>query len=280
MWNEVAQMPLKKLFLVIVLLSVSFPGCSNDTLYTKDAFLMDTVVHFKVKGALSEGLKARAVNNAAARMKELAKRFDYYSGESELAKLNNQKSAENSPSSPEMQQVLVEAERLRKLTKGAFDVKFDRGGKIDLGGIAKGFIVDEGIRILKKQGIKEAIINAGGDMYCMGKYKIGIRDPKDRQRVITVLLVRDKGVATSAAYERGAHITDPRKGEAVIKPGKSVTVAAESCMRADALATALYVMEPREGLSIIEGIDGAECFIIDETGETHASSGLRFREIS
>jgi len=216
---------------------------------------MDTFVRVEVRGGVNKEQAVEAIDKAIGRMKKLA-------------------ALPRTLSSPEMQKVLKESEWLRKLTKGAFDVKFEGSGEINLGGIAKGFIVDEGVVVLKKEGIKAALINAGGDMYCMGRYRIGIRDPRDQRKVMAVLLVRDKGVATSGIYERGPHIVDPRTGIPVMKPGKSATVVAESCMRADGLATALYVFEPQEGLSIIEGIAGAECFIIDETGATYISNGF------
>ncbi|MGB2705918.1 MAG: FAD:protein FMN transferase [Candidatus Omnitrophota bacterium] len=214
---------------------------------------MDTFVRVEVRGGLNKKLAGEAIDNAISRMKKLA-------------------ASPRTLPGPATQKVLKESEQLKKLTNGAFDVKFEGGGKINLGGIAKGFIVDEGIKVLKEHGVKRALINAGGDMYCMGEYKIGIRDPKDRRSVIATLSVCDKGIATSAAYERGTHIIDPRTGRPVEKKFKSVTVIAETCMRADGLATALYVLEPREGLSVIEGIDDTECFIIDETGATYVSS--------
>lgn len=222
---------------------------------------MDTFVRVEIKGSVDKNLAEHATDKTISRMRKLTKQFDCYSGEIEP--------------SPETQKVLEESERLKKLTKGAFDVEFKNDGKINLGGIAKGFIVDEGIAILKEEGIKEALINAGGDMYCMGEYKVGIRDPEDRRKIIAAFSVRDRGVATSGTYERGGHIIDPRTGKVVLKPGKSVTVIAETCMKADGLATALYVLKPREGLSIVENLDGTECFIIDETGAIYVSSGLK-----
>jgi len=247
-------------FLIAGQLSALLTGCTENTPLGKNIPLMDTFVRVEVRDASNRKTAVEALDEAIGRMKKLAAGLDRKSGEYR--------------ETADTRKILDEAARLKKLTGGAFDIKFDGADKIDLGGIAKGFIVDEGIRVLKKHGIKEAIINAGGDMYCMGEYKIGIRDPRDRREVVTMFSARDRGVATSAVYERGAHIIDPRAGKPVIKPGKSVTVVAETCMRSDALATALYVLEAREGLLIIEGTDGAECFIIDETGQTHVSSGF------
>lgn len=165
------------------------------------------------------------------------------------------------------------------------------GVKINLGGIAKGFIVDEGIRVLKASGINNALINAGGDIYCIGGgslaggWRIGISDPRNSREVIATFRVRDKGVATSGGYERFresdkkkfTHIIDPRTGHPVEKILRSVTVVANDCVTADALATALYVLNPHQGLLFIEGIDGAECIVIDENGRFFVSSGLQGR---
>jgi len=176
--------------------------------------------------------------------------------------------------SPEMRKILKRAEEIRKLTKGAFDIRVGPGGKINLGGIAKGFIVDEGISILRKEGVLEALINAGGDMYCMGTYKIGIRAPRPARKIIATLSVTDKGLATSGSYERQAHIIDPRTGVAAPETKKSVTVMADDCMTADTLATALYVLDTEEGLSVIKKFPGAECVIVEDDGEIRASGQM------
>jgi len=168
---------------------------------------------------------------------------------------------------------------------------FKRDGvNMNLGGVAKGFIVDEGIKILKENGIKNALVNAGGDIYALGPgsgpgWKIGIRDPLDENKVIARFTSGNRGIATSGGYERFLrirgrkypHIIDPRTGYPVGEIAKSVTVIAESCMAADALATALYVLGPREGLSMIESVNTAECVIITENGDRFISGGLRGR---
>ncbi len=254
---------------ITILLLLS--ACSKPAKYTKDLLLMDTFVHIKVNDALDGDLKARAIDKTIARMKELEKRFDYFSEDSELSKLN---SGEEISLSPEMSKVLEKSEDLRKITGGAFDIRVGHDKKLDLGGIAKGFIVDEGIKILKESGIKNALINAGGDMYCMWQnFKVGIKDPRNTGKIIATFNVKNKGVATSASYERPSHIIDPRTGKPVEKRFKSITVVANNCMTADGLATALYVLSPQEGLSLIESINDAECFIIDD-GETHISEGF------
>jgi thiamine biosynthesis lipoprotein len=160
------------------------------------------------------------------------------------------------------------------------------GARINLGGVAKGFIVDRAIEVLASAGVTNALIDAGGDLYCMGNgtgrgWRIGIRDPRHRQRIIATLYLSGRAIATSGGYERSitvgtrtiTHVIDPRTGYPVENPLKSVTVIENSCARADALATALYVMSPEEGRAVIESIEGAECIIIDGDDRVYASSG-------
>lgn len=296
------------LFFLIVL-----SGCSPEHHYARDFMLMDTFVRIEARGPLSMRRKKQAVADAASRMKELEKKFDYFSETGELAAINRLKAGDVFAVSDEMFTVLKTARDICKKTEGAFDISASpgvRGGcrlwglngkrktvrikkngiKLNLGGIAKGFIVDEGAEVLKKAGIQDGLINAGGDICCMGfgrnrneGWKIGIRDPANPRRVLTTLTVRDKGIATSGGYARFvkagsktfSHIVDPRTGNPVAEIRKSVTVVARNCMIADALATALYVMAPHEGLALIEGMGPAECIIIREDGRFVTSSGIK-----
>ncbi|MCM8782774.1 MAG: FAD:protein FMN transferase [Candidatus Omnitrophica bacterium] len=134
-------------------------------------------------------------------------------------------------------------------------IEFQKKGMlIDLGAIAKGYAVDCAIKKLKENGIKSALINAGGDIYCLGDkfgkaWQVGIRDPKTK-KIRKVLRLTDKAVATSGDYEvffihrdrRFSHIFDPRKGRPVDAGISSVTIVANDCLTADALATAVFVM--------------------------------------
>lgn len=143
-------------------------------------------------------------------------------------------------------------------------VKFERNGvRIDLGGIAKGYAIDRAGDIMKKNGIKDFIINYGGDMLVCGKkgrepWKIGIKNPDDPSDHLKTLSFRDEecvGLATSGDYERFfvindrkySHIFDPRTGKPVVD-AKSVTVTAENALTADVIATAVSVAIKEDGL--------------------------------
>ncbi len=156
-------------------------------------------------------------------------------------------------------------------------LKLKRGMEIDLGGIAKGFIVDKIAEFLKKNGIKNGLINAGGDIYCFGLnpegeyWKIGIRDPKNREKIIEVIKVSEKGIATSGDYERYikikgekfSHIVNPRTGKTVQNFPVSVTVIASDCTTADGLATGCFVLGVRKGLELLNKLRNTEGFIVD-----------------
>ncbi len=127
--------------------------------------------------------------------------------------------------------------------------------KIDLGGIVKGYGVDEAARIFRLHGIMNFFIDAGGDIYAGGKncngepWRIGIRDPRDRSKIIDIVNVVDKAVATSGDYEQYYHIGG-QKWSHIINPITgypqrdviSATVIAQRAIEADALATALCVL--------------------------------------
>ncbi|MBT8399647.1 MAG: FAD:protein FMN transferase, partial [Rhodothermia bacterium] len=94
-----------------------------------------------------------------------------------------------------------------------------------VGGVAKGYAVDRAVAILKGAGIRSAVVNAGGDLYCLGTnegkpWRVGVRDPDDASSVIHVLHVTDAAVATSGDYQqyfdyegvRYHHILNPETG--------------------------------------------------------------------
>ncbi len=130
-----------------------------------------------------------------------------------------------------------------------------KGVVLDLGAIAKGFMVDKAVARLKKQGIEDALINAGGDMYCLGTnrgkpWKVGIKDPKKLGFFIETKELSNQAIATSGSYEQFfrlegeeySHLIDPRSGYPITNNIRSVSVIADRAAVADALATAFFVM--------------------------------------
>jgi len=156
------------------------------------------------------------------------------------------------------------------------------GKKIDLGGIAKGFIADKLTAYLKENGAKKGIVNLGGNVVVFGKeYKVGIQAPF-KDGVISVLSLKDKTAVTSGIYQRYIeqdgkiyhHIIDTETGYGVENELASVTVVGESSLDCDALSTVCMLSGLEKGLEIIEAQPNTEAVFIDKDNNLTLSSGL------
>jgi thiamine biosynthesis lipoprotein len=226
---------------------------------------------------------ADALDRAFRWFHEVESRCTRFDPESELMQLTARVGVEVEPSA-----ILYEALRFALMaaeqTGGAFDPTMARspGGisyrdvaldperktitvrrplTFDLGAVAKGLAVD--MAACELAALRDFAIDAGGDLYLGGSnergesWRVGIRHPRKEAELIDWLLVSNKAVCTSGDYERPGHILDPRTG---VSPEKvaSVTVVAPSAMLADALATAVFVLGPEDGIPLLEsqGVDG------------------------
>ncbi len=148
---------------------------------------------------------------------------------------------------------------------------------VDLSGIAKGFGVDSIANLLETWGIMNYIVDIGGEMKTQGRkkdnspWKIAIESPiVDKKEIHKVIDLNDRAIATSGDYrnyfekdgKRYSHEINPRTGYPIQHRLASVTVLDSSCMRADALATALIVLGPEEGYQLAERESKAALFII------------------
>ncbi|HUH13071.1 MAG TPA: FAD:protein FMN transferase, partial [Longimicrobiales bacterium] len=136
-------------------------------------------------------------------------------------------------------------------------VRADARVALDLGGIAKGYAVDRAVTILREWGIESALVNVGGDLYALGRspegdpWQVGVRSPERPDALATTLRVADRAVATSGDYarffehggRRWHHLLDPATGQPRRSARHSITVAAGSCMEADAAGTAAFGLE-------------------------------------
>lgn len=152
---------------------------------------------------------------------------------------------------------------------------------IDLSGIAKGYAVDQAVKALKDHGARNALVDAGGDIFCLGPgpenkgWLIGVRNPRDKS-LIGSLVLSDKAVATSGDYQRYfildgkrySHIIDPRTGYPVSDKPVSVTVVANDCATADGFATAISLLGLQDGLDLAEKTKGVEALIISEEDDS------------
>jgi len=156
-------------------------------------------------------------------------------------------------------------------------VKFRIPGiKIDLGAIAKGYAVDCAVKKLKEAGINSCLINAGGQIYCLGDnfgtpWKVAIKNPRGKT-VIGYLKLKDKAVATSGDYEqyffknnkRYSHILNPKTGYPADSGIVSVTVVAQDGLTSDALATAIFVLGKAKGQALVKRFPDIEVKIIEK----------------
>ena len=152
----------------------------------------------------------------------------------------------------------------------------EEGMAIDLGGVAKGYIVDRMVESLRKKGVKSALVNAGGDIYGLGErpgggpWRIGVEHPRREGELISVIELKDRAVATSGDYrnyfirgkKRYSHIIDPRTGKPARNGVIEVSIIAPDCLTADGLATAVSILEVEKGLEIINRLEGVEGIIV------------------
>ncbi len=173
------------------------------------------------------------------------------------------------------------------LDKGKGTVRFaQRGVRINLGGIAKGYVVERGIEILRRHGVEHGAVTAGGDSRLLGDrrgrpWMIGIRDPREDGEVAISVPLEDEAVSTSGDYERyfdedGVryhHIIRPSSGRPV-EGVHSATVFGPDAVMTDALSTSVFVMGVHEGLKLIGCLPDYEAIVIDSGGQIFYSTGL------
>jgi FAD:protein FMN transferase len=182
----------------------------------------------------------------------------------------------------EVRGVLALCESVREETGGAFDitaVPAPNGSWLDPSGLVKGWSIERAAALLEGHGAENFCINAGGDIALRGRpapggtWRIGIRHPADPMASAAVLALSGRAaIATSATYERGAHIMDPATGEPTAGLA-SVTIVGDDLTFVDAYATAVFVMGV-DGLEwLMERHPGLDGFVITHDGLTWATPG-------
>lgn len=154
---------------------------------------------------------------------------------------------------------------------------------LNFGAIAKGYAVDKAMDILKNSGIEDALINAGGEIKCLGNnWIVGIQHPRELNEIIQKIKLDGTSVATSGDYEqyfeqdgiRYHHVLNPKTGYPSTGL-QSVTIINKKNAFADALATAVFVMGKNEGMILVERLNDTEAMIIDSLGKIFYSSGFK-----
>jgi len=163
--------------------------------------------------------------------------------------------------------------------------------KLDLGAIAKGEAVDRLVALAGRHGVRDALVNAGGDLRVLGRHRgrpwrIGIKDPRAHGVLGVIELENGEAAFTSGDYERFVdrdgrrlhHILDPRTGFPV-EATQAVTVIAQSGVVADAAATALFVAGD-DWHRIAPQVGAAAVLRVDAAGEIEVTESMRRRIVS
>lgn len=185
--------------------------------------------------------------------------------------------------------VSAEVERLGRLSFEVGPGTVVRTGDtaaVTLNGIAKGWIVDQGVvRGCAMAGVTRVTVNAGGDICHHGPaaLAVGVEDPSrpyDNAPPLARVLLAGQAVASSGGSRRGwriggrwyGHVLDPRTGWPVAHVA-AATVVAPDAATADALATSLTVLSVAEGMALVDGIPGVGALVVDRDGGRHRSAG-------
>lgn len=169
----------------------------------------------------------------------------------------------------------------------------DPQATIDLGGIAKGYIADKVIDLLKRRGATSGVINLGGNVACLGgkpdggAWNVGLRAPVPsggslQAASFTSVSVHGKSVVTSGVYERAFmrngrvlhHILDPRTGKPAETDVLSATVIADESLDADGYTTALIIMGAGKALTFAEQTPGIEAILLTTNAHLLKTTGI------
>ena len=182
-----------------------------------------------------------------------------------------------------------------KLVSTSLIKSFDEQ-KLDVNAIAKGWGVDRLFIYIQSLGYKNFMVEIGGEVRVSGSnnrgadWRIGIDSPEPNfqpgEKIFAVIPIKDKAMATSGNYrdfyeydsKKYSHIINPITGKAVESNIASVTVLAENCMDADALATALNIMSLSDGMKLVESLDDVDAlWVISRDGNLESVKSSKMR---
>lgn len=290
----------------------------------KTVYAMDTVMTLKAYGENAE----KALEDAEREIVKLDSALGRGNTDSEIYKVNAEKSAEVSeetaglvrdaldicsstdgafdisiapvmdlwgfytkdfyvPSADELAQELTRV-NYKNISADKNVISVSGNSQIDLGGIAKGYLSDRIMDILRSDGVESGIISLGGNVKTLGKkpdgsdWRVAIQDPDDEEEYMGILSVSDMAVITSGNYQRfferdGVmyhHIIDPSDGYPADTGLASVTIVSDDGTLADGLSTALYVMGLEKGMEYWKNHDGFDVMFVTEDKEILITKGI------
>jgi thiamine biosynthesis lipoprotein len=233
---------------------------------------MGMPVTVEVVGAINRALHERVFDW----LRIVDRRFSPFRTDSEVSAINLGGAA--TANSDDMAEILDLAEKTRQQTGGYFDIRRPGGG-IDPSGIVKGWAILKAAAILKTGGAKNFFVEAGGDIQAAGRnaegndWSVGIRNPFDAEKIVKVVRLRGRGVATSGTYARGQHIYDPFRPGIPIDEIVSLTVIGPDVLEADRFATAAFAMG-RDGIAFVASRPELEGYLIDRNGIATMTGGF------
>lgn len=169
----------------------------------------------------------------------------------------------------------------------------EKGMIIDLGAIAKGYITDEVVKVLKKEGVNSAIVDLGGNVYVLGHsnrgsdqpWNVGIQDPnKNRGSIVGSLKEMNKTIVTSGIYERFLevdgvkyhHLFDSRTGYPFDNEIAGVSIITDKSIDGDALSTSVFAMGLKDGFHYVEDeLKGTDAVFITKDDKVYVTKGIK-----
>jgi thiamine biosynthesis lipoprotein len=241
-------------------------------------YVMGTVVSFDVPAA------ARADGSLAAAIRWLHwvdRVFSPYRADSDVTRLADGE-VTVAECVPEVAEVIAACAAIGELSDGYFTIT--PSGRFDPSGYVKGWAAERAAAMLSAAGSTAHLVNAGGDVQCVGfrpaadapgaaPWRVGIAAPFRPGGLALVVEASDCAVATSGTAERGRHIHDPRAGRPAAGLA-SLTVVGPSLTLADAYATAAVAMGPSLARDWTESLDGYHAFAIPESGQAWQTAGF------
>jgi len=225
-----------------------------------------------------ENVAAAAAERAFQVLRDADARFSSYRPDSELSRVNA-RGGDASGVSDDFAEVVGLGSAMAEASGGAFRIRRP-DGTWDLDGVVKGWAADRAARSLSRGGLRDYCLNAGGDVAVSGSpgegrpWNVGVRSPESPAEMLAVLEVGDGGVATSGAYERGAHIVDGRTDGAATGL-RSATVLAADLTTADLLATAVFALG-EDGIRWAIGNGARGVLAVDAAGRLLGLGELAF----
>jgi thiamine biosynthesis lipoprotein len=203
------------------------------------------------------------------------KTYSTYKEDSEISRIN--RGLPKQLWSNEMKLVLDLCQQTKRQTKGFFDI--EHKGKLDPSGLVKGWAIKNAADIITAQGFRDFYIDVGGDIQVSGKnptgqaWRVGIRNPFNKDEIIKTVAVTTQGVATSGSYIRGQHIYNPHTPNEPLNEIIALTVIGPDIYNADRFATAAYAMG-MGAAKFIENLNGYEAYMVDHNKVATLTSGF------